>query len=230
MGGDCLNYGCVPSKALIKSAKLMHQMRHSATYGIAGAQAQMSFRRRDGARAAHREGHRAARLGRALQRPRRRRGARPGPIVDPWHVQITQARRQRCRRCRRAPSSSPPAPSRSCRRCRASARSACLTSDTLWELREQPQRLVVLGGGPIGCELAQAFARLGSQVTQIEMLDRIMVREDADVSAYAKQALEGDGVAVLTGHKALRCETRRRDEGHRRRDTAARRSASSSTR
>jgi len=81
-----------------------------------------------------------------------------------------------------------------------------LTSDTLWSLREQPKRLVVLGGGPIGCELAQAFARLGSQVTQIEMLDRIMVREDADASAFAKQALERDGVTVLTGHKALRCE------------------------
>jgi pyruvate/2-oxoglutarate dehydrogenase complex dihydrolipoamide dehydrogenase (E3) component len=81
-----------------------------------------------------------------------------------------------------------------------------LTSDTLWELRALPERLVVLGGGPIGCELAQAFARLGSQVTQIEMLDRIMVREDVEVSAYAKQALENDGVTVLTGHKALRCE------------------------
>ncbi len=81
-----------------------------------------------------------------------------------------------------------------------------LTSDTLWGLRELPRRLVVLGGGPIGCELAQCFARLGSQVTQVEMLPRIMVREDAEVSAYAQTALEADGVQVLTGHKALRCE------------------------
>ena len=81
-----------------------------------------------------------------------------------------------------------------------------LTSDTLWGLREQPKRLVVLGGGPIGCELAQAFARLGSAVTQVEMAPRIMIREDEDVSAYAKQALQADGVNVLTGHKALRCE------------------------
>jgi pyruvate/2-oxoglutarate dehydrogenase complex dihydrolipoamide dehydrogenase (E3) component len=78
----------------------------------------------------------------------------------------------------------------------------------LWGLREQPKRLVVLGGGPIGCELAQSFARLGSQVTQIEMLPRIMIREDEEVSAFARQALEADGVAVLTGHKALRCERR----------------------
>jgi pyruvate/2-oxoglutarate dehydrogenase complex dihydrolipoamide dehydrogenase (E3) component len=81
-----------------------------------------------------------------------------------------------------------------------------LTSDTLWGLRELPKRLVVLGGGPIGCELAQAFARLGARVTQVEMLPRIMQREDEEVSALAKAALERDGVAVLTGHKALRCE------------------------
>jgi pyruvate/2-oxoglutarate dehydrogenase complex dihydrolipoamide dehydrogenase (E3) component len=81
-----------------------------------------------------------------------------------------------------------------------------LTSDTLWGLRELPKQLVVLGGGPIGCELAQAFARLGSQVTQIEMAPRLMGREDEEVSALARAALEGDGVRVLTGHKALRCE------------------------
>jgi pyruvate/2-oxoglutarate dehydrogenase complex dihydrolipoamide dehydrogenase (E3) component len=65
---------------------------------------------------------------------------------------------------------------------------------------------VVLGGGPIGCELAQSFARLGSQVTQVEMAPRLMVREDEDVSAFVRSAMEADGVAVLTGHKALRCE------------------------
>ncbi len=81
-----------------------------------------------------------------------------------------------------------------------------LTSDTLWGLRELPARLVVLGGGPIGCELAQAFARLGSQVTQVEMAPRILGREDEEVSALARAALEADGVQVLTGHKALRCE------------------------
>jgi pyruvate/2-oxoglutarate dehydrogenase complex dihydrolipoamide dehydrogenase (E3) component len=80
-----------------------------------------------------------------------------------------------------------------------------LTSDTLWDLRELPRRLVVLGGGPIGCELALAFARLGSQVTQVEMAPRVMVREDEDVSAIARQSLEASGVTVLTGHKALRC-------------------------
>jgi pyruvate/2-oxoglutarate dehydrogenase complex dihydrolipoamide dehydrogenase (E3) component len=85
-----------------------------------------------------------------------------------------------------------------------------VTSDTLWDAFAQlecaPGRLVVLGGGPIGCELAQSFARLGSQVTQVEMLPRIMIREDEDVSALARASLERDGVRVLTGHRALRCE------------------------
>jgi pyruvate/2-oxoglutarate dehydrogenase complex dihydrolipoamide dehydrogenase (E3) component len=91
-----------------------------------------------------------------------------------------------------------------------------------------PRRLVVLGGGPIGCELAQSFARLGSQVTQVEMAPRIMMREDEEVSALAKASLEADGVAVLTGHKALRCER----VGARRcwwSNTAAPKSASPST-
>jgi pyruvate/2-oxoglutarate dehydrogenase complex dihydrolipoamide dehydrogenase (E3) component len=85
-----------------------------------------------------------------------------------------------------------------------------VTSDTLWDefakLEAVPKRLVVLGGGPIGCELSQAFARLGSQVTQVEMGPRIMAREDEDVSALATAALRADGVQVLTQHKALRCE------------------------
>ncbi|MFZ9510650.1 MAG: dihydrolipoyl dehydrogenase family protein, partial [Burkholderiaceae bacterium] len=85
-----------------------------------------------------------------------------------------------------------------------------VTSDTLWDtfakLDEVPRRLVVLGGGPIGCELTQAFARLGSQVTQVEMAPRLMLREDEEVSALVQQAMQADGVRVLTGHKALRCE------------------------
>jgi len=85
-----------------------------------------------------------------------------------------------------------------------------LTSDTLWDKLAQrdapPRRLVVLGGGPIGCELAQAFAQLGSQVTQIQRAARLMVREDAEVSELVCAALVQDGVDVRTSHKALRCE------------------------
>jgi pyruvate/2-oxoglutarate dehydrogenase complex dihydrolipoamide dehydrogenase (E3) component/uncharacterized membrane protein YdjX (TVP38/TMEM64 family) len=205
MGGDCLNFGCVPSKALIKTAKLMHQMRHSASYGIESAQAKMNF-----ADAMQRVSNVVAEIA-PHDSVERFTGLGvdvvlgQAKIVDPWHVQITKADGSVLTLSTRsivvatgAAPFVPPLP--------GLAEAGVLTSDTLWELRELPQRLVVLGGGPIGCELAQAFARLGSQVTQIEMLDRIMVREDADVSAYARRALEADGVTVLTGHKALRCE------------------------
>ena len=88
--------------------------------------------------------------------------------------------------------------------------SGYVTSDTMWDkfgqLDAVPRRLVVLGGGPIGCELAQSFARLGSQVTQVEMAPRLMLREDEEVSELARLALVADGVDVRTGHQALRCE------------------------
>jgi pyruvate/2-oxoglutarate dehydrogenase complex dihydrolipoamide dehydrogenase (E3) component/membrane protein DedA with SNARE-associated domain len=206
MGGDCLNYGCVPSKALIKSAKLMHQMHHSATYGIANAQATMSFA--DVMQRVQRVVHtiephdsveRYTGLGVDVVLGQAK-------IIDPWHVQITKGDGSVETLSTRAIVVAtgavpfvPPLP--------GLAEAGVLTSDTMWQLREQPRRLVVLGGGPIGCELAQAFARLGSQVTQIEMLDRVLVREDVEVSAYAQHRLEADGVAVLTGHKALRCES-----------------------
>jgi pyruvate/2-oxoglutarate dehydrogenase complex dihydrolipoamide dehydrogenase (E3) component len=115
-------------------------------------------------------------------------------IVDPWHVKIVRAAdgrragpehaRHRHRHRRRP--FVPPLP--------GLQEAGFLTSDTLWGLRELPPRLLVLGGGPIGCELAQSFARLGSQVTQVEMAPRLMMREDEEVSAYARQALEADGV------------------------------------
>jgi pyruvate/2-oxoglutarate dehydrogenase complex dihydrolipoamide dehydrogenase (E3) component/uncharacterized membrane protein YdjX (TVP38/TMEM64 family) len=206
MGGDCLNYGCVPSKALIRTAKLMKQMRHSTDYGIASASARMNFAD---------VMERVANVVRTVE-PHDSVDRYTGlgvdvvlgnaKIVDPWHVQITRSdggvQTLSTRAIVVATGAAPFVPPLP-----GLADVGVLTSDTLWQLRELPARLVVLGGGPIGCELAQAFARLGSQVTQIEMLDRIMVREDAEVSAYARQALEADGVTVLTGHKALRCET-----------------------
>jgi pyruvate/2-oxoglutarate dehydrogenase complex dihydrolipoamide dehydrogenase (E3) component len=85
-----------------------------------------------------------------------------------------------------------------------------LTSDTVWDLRELPQRLVVLGGGPIGCELAQAFARVGAHVTQVEMLPRIMIREDPEISAMVADRFRAEGIQVLVNHKA---KAFRRDNG-----------------
>jgi pyruvate/2-oxoglutarate dehydrogenase complex dihydrolipoamide dehydrogenase (E3) component len=80
----------------------------------------------------------------------------------------------------------------------------CLTSDTVWELRRRPRRLLVLGGGPIGAELAQAFARLGSEVTLVEMLPRILMREDPEVSRLVTGRFEREGMRVLAGHRAAR--------------------------
>jgi pyruvate/2-oxoglutarate dehydrogenase complex dihydrolipoamide dehydrogenase (E3) component/uncharacterized membrane protein YdjX (TVP38/TMEM64 family) len=204
MGGDCLNYGCVPSKALIKTATLARQMQHSSDYGIAKASYELDFaqvmQRVAGVVQAvepHDSVERYTSLGVDVQ-------IGTAKIIDPWHVQITDAdggvkvlSTRSIVVATGAMPFVPPLPGLN--------EVGYLTSDTLWGLREQPKRLVVLGGGPIGCELAQSFARLGSAVTQVEMAPRIMIREDEEVSVYAKKALEADGVAVLTCHKALRC-------------------------
>jgi pyruvate/2-oxoglutarate dehydrogenase complex dihydrolipoamide dehydrogenase (E3) component/uncharacterized membrane protein YdjX (TVP38/TMEM64 family) len=205
MGGDCLNYGCVPSKALIKTATLLQQMRESAKYGIASATATVDFAQvmeRVAQVVRDVEPHDSVERYTGLGVDVVIGSAR---IVNPWTVEIVREDGTTQTLSTRsiviatgAEPFVPPLP--------GLQEVGYLTSDTLWGLRELPQRLVVLGGGPIGCELAQSFARLGSQVTQIEMAPRIMIREDEEVSALAQAALEHDGVRVLTGHKALRCE------------------------
>jgi pyruvate/2-oxoglutarate dehydrogenase complex dihydrolipoamide dehydrogenase (E3) component/uncharacterized membrane protein YdjX (TVP38/TMEM64 family) len=212
MGGDCLNYGCVPSKALIKSATLVSQMKHAAVYGIARADA--TFTLADVM-------ERIARVVRQVEpHDSVERYTSLGvdvvtgyaKIVNPWTVEVDLGDGRKQTLTTRsiviatgAMPFVPPLPGLDA--------VGYLTSDTLWELRDLPRRLVVLGGGPIGCELAQSFARLGSQVVQVEMAPRIMLREDEEVSALAKSALEADGVQVLVGHKALRCEIERGAEG-----------------
>ena len=205
MGGDCLNTGCVPSKALIRTATLMHQLQHSADYGVAQAEGRLDFAAAMqrvaaivGAIEPHDSVERYTALGVDVQIGR-------AFIVDPWHVQITAADGSVQTLTTRsiviatgAEPFVPPLPGLEA--------VGVLTSDTLWNLRELPRRLLVLGGGPIGCELAQAFARLGSQVTLVEMAPRLLGREDAEVSAFAQRALQADGVSVLTGCEALRCE------------------------
>jgi pyruvate/2-oxoglutarate dehydrogenase complex dihydrolipoamide dehydrogenase (E3) component/uncharacterized membrane protein YdjX (TVP38/TMEM64 family) len=215
LGGDCLNYGCVPSKALIRTATLMHEIRTASRYGIAQADATLRFadvmeRVADVVRriAPHDSAARYTELGVDVVAGRAR-------IISPWAVEIDEGEGRRRTLTTRsiviatgAAPVVPPLPGLD--------DVGCLTSDNLWDLRELPPRLVVLGGGPIGCELAQAFARLGSAVTQIEMLPRLMTREDEEVSALVREALERDGVQVLTGHRALRCEREEDGEGERR--------------
>lgn len=209
MGGDCLNYGCVPSKALIRSAKLAHQMRHASHYGLSDATPGFRFkavmqRIHDviQAIAPHDSVERYTGLGVEVLQGYAK-------LVNPWTVEIALTGGGTQRLTARsiviaagARPFVPPLPGLD--------DVGYVTSDTLWDafarLDEVPRRLVVLGGGPIGCELAQSFARLGAQVTQVEMAPRLMIREDEEVSALAKASLAADGVAVLTGHKALRCE------------------------
>jgi len=205
MGGDCLNYGCVPSKALIRTATLVQQMRRGADFGIEATPAQFDFARvmeRIAGVVKAIEPHDSVARYTALGVDVLLGTAR---IVDPWHVQVTAADGSVQVLSTRAIVIAtgarpfvPPLP--------GLEDVGYLTSDTLWQLREQPRRLLVLGGGPIGCELAQSFARLGSTVTQVEMAPRLLVREDEEVSDFARHALEADGVTVLTGHQALRCE------------------------
>ena len=211
MGGDCLNYGCVPSKAVIKSAKIAEQIRHGEHYGLENMAPQFSFKKVM-ARvhkviadvAPHDSVERYTNLGVDVVKGY-------GKLLDPWTVEIklndggTQTLTARTIVIATgARPFVPPLP--------GIEETGYVTSDTLWtkfaELEEAPKKLVVLGGGPIGCELAQSFARLGSNVTQIEMSERIMIKEDLEVSTFAHEALTESGVNILTSHQALRCEAR----------------------
>ena len=202
MGGDCLNTGCVPSKALIKSAKLVATMKQASHYGLKDTQVDFDF-----AEVMERvqrvireiEPHDSVERYTAL-------GVEcisgEAKITSPWSVEIsTPAGRQTLTSrsivvAAGARPFVPPIP--------GIGDVGVLTSDTVWDLRTLPKRLVVLGGGPIGCELTQCFARLGSQVTQVEMLPRLMIREDPEISDMVLQKFRTEGVNVLLGHKAQR--------------------------
>jgi len=210
MGGDCLNTGCVPSKALIKSAKVAEQMRHADRYGLKPVEPEVPFRatieRVMGAIRTiepHDSVERYTGLGVDVVEGY-------GRVVDPWTVEIARkdggVQRLTTRAIVIAAGAGPLIPS-----IPGLEASGYLTSDTMWDalatMDRAPARVAVLGGGPIGCELSQALARLGSQVTQVEMADRVLGREDPDVSLEAQTALESSGVNVLTAHRALRVET-----------------------
>lgn len=211
MGGDCLNYGCVPSKAIIKSAKIAEQIRNAHHYGLEDSQPQFSFKKVMqrvhqvvAEVAPHDSVERYTNLGVEVEKGYAK-------LLDPWTVQIDYADgTQKTLTARSIVIATgarpfvPPLP--------GIEETGYVTSDTLWnefaKLDEPPAKLVVLGGGPIGSELAQSFARLGSTVTQIEMAERIMIKEDIEVSEFATESLQESGVNILTSHQALRCETR----------------------
>ena len=208
MGGDCLNYGCVPSKTLIKSAKVAHQIKHADRFGLEASNPSFSFSKVMqrihqviAAIAPHDSIERYQSLGVEVLQGHAK-------LTSPWALDITHADGSITQLTSRsiiiATGAAPFVPALP-----GLDTTGYLTSDTLWEKfryeDKPPQRLVILGGGPIGCELAQSFVRLGSQVTQVEMLDRLMIREDVEVSEFVKEALQHDGVTVLTDHTALSC-------------------------
>ncbi|MFZ1910095.1 MAG: FAD-dependent oxidoreductase [Burkholderiales bacterium] len=201
MGGDCLNTGCVPSKALIKSARVLTEIRRAPQYGLKSARVEFDFadvmervQRVVRTVEPHDSAARYTELGvECLQGEAK--------IVSPWEVEVKLAGGETRRLSTRAIVIAagahpfvPPIP--------GIDQVGCLTSDTVWGLRELPRRLVVLGGGPIGSELAQCFARFGAKVTQVEMLPRIMAREDPEISEMVMRTFREEGIDVLVGHKA----------------------------
>ncbi len=209
MGGDCLNYGCVPSKAIIKSATVAHQMQHASDYGLESTLPVFSFK------AVMQRVHAVIRAVEPHDSIERYTGLGVeilqgyAKLIDPWTVEIALndggTQRLTARSIVIAAGARPFVPPLP-----GLEDSGYVTSDTLWEKFAErdtvPPRLIVLGGGPIGCELAQSFARLGSAVTQVERLPRIMIREDEEVSALVTESLQADGVNILTEYSAVRCE------------------------
>ncbi|HXN16364.1 MAG TPA: FAD-dependent oxidoreductase [Usitatibacter sp.] len=201
MGGDCLNTGCVPSKALIRSAKLLSHIRRSKEFGIRSASADFDFaevmervQRVVTEVEPHDSVQRYTKLGvECLQGVAK--------ITSPWTVETTfpsgEKRTLTTKSIVIAAGARPFIPPIA-----GLKEASPLTSDNVWGIRRLPRRLVVLGGGPIGCELAQCFARLGAQVTQIEMLPRILAREDAEFSELVSRRFGEEGVTVLANHKA----------------------------
>ncbi|MGK2943995.1 MAG: FAD-dependent oxidoreductase, partial [Desulfuromonadales bacterium] len=196
MGGDCLNTGCVPSKALIRSAKLLAYGRRATEFGFRKTETEFEFgevmervQRVVGNVEPHDSVERYSALGvECLQGEAR--------ITSPYSVEVN-GRTLTTRSIIIATGASPLVPP-----IPGLDRVDYLTSDNLWQLRELPRRLVVLGGGPIGCEMTQAFARFGAEVTQVEMVPQIMGREDPDVAEFIRGRLEAEGVRVLTAYTA----------------------------
>jgi pyruvate/2-oxoglutarate dehydrogenase complex dihydrolipoamide dehydrogenase (E3) component/uncharacterized membrane protein YdjX (TVP38/TMEM64 family) len=211
MGGDCLNYGCVPSKALIKTAKVANQMRQAENYGLHSVEPTMSFK------TVMQRVHNVIATIAPVDSVERYTSLGVdvvkgyAKIIDPWTVEIKQndggMQTLTTKSIVVATGASPFVPPLP-----GIEESGYVTSDTLWsrfaELEETPKRMIVLGGGPIGCELAQAFARLVSDVTQVERAPQLMGREDKEVAEFSETVLRDSGVNVLTSHDALRFENK----------------------
>ncbi len=196
MGGDCLNTGCVPSKALIRSAKMLSYAGRAKDFGFKDASVDYDFSEvMDRVQSVikqvepHDSVERYTELGVECI-------TGEAKIIDPYRIQVGD-KLYSTRSIIIATGARPfvpPIP--------GVEKVGYLTSDNIWELRTLPKRLVVLGGGPIGSEMTQCFSRLGSEVYQIEMLPQILIREDQEVSDIVAERFKEDGVHVMTDHKA----------------------------
>ncbi len=201
MGGDCLYTGCVPSKSIIRSGRIMEYIRRAEDYGIVDAAGKVDFaavmRRVQTVIetiAPHDSPERFTSLGVECVSGAAR-------LLSPYEVEV-EGKRITTESIVIASGARPFIPL-----VPGLDGIDYLTSDNVWSLTELPPRLLVVGGGPIGCELAQAFSRLGSKVTQVDMAERIMPREDADVSAAVSARFEAQGIEVLTSHRLQKFET-----------------------
>jgi len=200
MGGDCLNTGCVPSKALIRSSKIMNYFKRASEFGIKTSVIDVDFPKvmqRIQQVIKDIEPHDSIEKYTSL-------GVEcitgTANIKSPYEVEVN-GRILTTKNIIVATGAGPMLPP-----IPGLKEVGPLTSDNVWNLNSLPSRLVVLGGGPVGCELAQSFARFGSKVTLIEMASRIMSREDVDVSEHVEERFKQDGMQVLTRHKALKIE------------------------
>ena len=196
MGGDCLNTGCVPSKALIKSAKILSYAKHAKTYGFDSAKIEFNFgkvmeRVQDviSQVAPHDSTDRYSQLGVECI-------TGTAFIKDPYTVEV-DGKSLTTKNIIVATGGRPLVPPFP-----GLDKIKYLTSDTIWNLRKLPERFLVLGGGPIGCELAQCFARFGSKVTIVEMAPQILIREEDEVVKFTSDKFKNEGIELLTSHKA----------------------------
>lgn len=195
MGGDCLNTGCVPSKALLQSAKMLNYAKRAKEWGFNSTKVDFDFamimeRIQSIIRKIepHDSIERYKGLGVDVYEGR-------AEILDPYRIKVN-GKILTTKNIILATGARPLLP-----QIPGIKKINPLTSDSLWNIRVLPRRLVVVGGGPIGCELSQAFIRFGSQVTLIEGMNHLLLREDQEVGKLIKEKFEAEGMTVLTGHK-----------------------------
>ena len=203
MGGDCLNTGCVPSKTLIKSARMAHEMRQAHHYGLLVDEPKVDFKQvmhtvHQAIKTIepHDSVERFSELGVDCY-------SGNAELISNHEVRVN-GQTLTAKSIILATGAEPLIPD-----IEGIEDVELLSSDNLWQLQTLPEQLLVIGGGPIGCEMAQAFARLGSKVTIAERNSRLMKREDEDVSRYLEQVFAQEQIQVLTGHELIKLEENR---------------------